>query len=167
MENLYTKGHMRTASGIYINILDPKPEDFLIDDIAHALAQIPRFGGHMPEWYSVADHCVRCAVSAEPKGYSVYEALMHDASEAYLGDCISPLKKALPDYQKIEYRFMEVLASKFGFTWPTPPEIKELDVMALEYEWSILIGEIFPPKKSIEQGRRMFLNIYNAFKPTF
>ena len=167
MENLYTKGHMRTSSGIYINILDPKPEDFLIDDIAHALSQIPRFGGHMPEWYSVADHCVKCAVMAEAKGYDVFEALMHDASEAYLCDVVSPLKKVLPDYEKVEDNFMKAIASKFGFTYPLSPQIKEIDRLVLEYEWKIMVGEIFPPKKSIEQGRRMFLNIYNGFKPTF
>lgn len=84
MENLYTPGCLRTYSGVYIKVSDPKVEDFNIEDIAHALSQIPRFGGHMPEFYSVADHCVKCAIMAEAKGYNVFEALMHDMQAKHI-----------------------------------------------------------------------------------
>jgi 5'-deoxynucleotidase YfbR-like HD superfamily hydrolase len=38
---------------------------------------------------------------------------MHDASEAYMCDVPTPLKKLLPEYQKIESRLMQVIKSKF------------------------------------------------------
>lgn len=166
MENLYTPGCMRTYSGVYINILDPKQTDFLIEDIAHALSMTPRFAGHMPIWYSVADHCNRCAVLAEAYGANVFEALMHDASEAYLGDMVSPVKKVLPGYVELESRFMTLIASRFGFKWPLSAKTKEIDRLSLEAEWKIMIGEFYPIQQyNPKQAKSMFLNLYHAYKP--
>jgi hypothetical protein len=41
--------------------------------------------------------------------------LLHDASEAYLGDVSTPLKRLIgPVYAELESRFMRAIASKFG-----------------------------------------------------
>lgn len=53
--------------------------------------------------------------------------LLHDASEAYLGDVSKPLKELLPDYREIEDRFQRVIAEKFNIPYPFPKEIKEWD----------------------------------------
>ena len=44
--------------------------------------------------------------------------LLHDASEAYIGDMPSPFKKLMPDYKKLEDNLMKVIAQKFGFEYP-------------------------------------------------
>jgi hypothetical protein len=123
MENLYTPHCIRTFTGIYINVFEPTPDMIDINDIAHALARISRFGGHLPidELYSVAQHSVYCShlVSKERK----LEALLHDGAEAYIGDLGSPIKKRLPDYKMLEDGLMKVIAKKFGFQYPISEEV--------------------------------------------
>ena len=54
MENLHTADCIRTFTGLYMNVFEPTPEMICIEDIAHGLSNMPRFGGHLPEFYSVA-----------------------------------------------------------------------------------------------------------------
>ncbi len=74
-ENLYTPDCIRTFSGQYVNVFAPDPDTILIEDIAHALSQQCRFGGHLPEFYSVAQHCVICALAVPPE--HALSALLH------------------------------------------------------------------------------------------
>lgn len=166
-ENLYTKNHIRTVSGQYVNLLDPDPKTLLIDDIAHSLACTPRFGGHLPELYSVAQHSVLGSLIIKPS--LAYDFLMHDISEAYLGDVPKPLKDNLPEYEKIEHNMMVVLSKKFFFQYPLVDEVKSIDRYMLEKEWSVLMlgnhldGPIHitaPPN-----SKKSFLNrFYELFK---
>ena len=132
-ENLYTPDCIRTFSGQYVNVFDPDPDTILIEDIAHALSHQCRFGGHLPMYYSVAQHSVLCAVSA-PSEHAL-AALLHDASEAYMLDIPSPIKNRLPEYKKLEDNLMQVIAKKFGFQYPLHEEVKKADKMLLEWEW--------------------------------
>jgi hypothetical protein len=84
-----------------------------------------RWNGHCHRPYSVAEHCVLLASRAPD--HLKLTALMHDASEAYLGDVPSPLKVQWPGYRDLEHRWMTVIAGIYGFEWPMPPEIKALD----------------------------------------
>jgi len=88
------KGWMETFTGKRVNPLELRPEDVDIVDIAHALSQICRYGGHCHKFYSVAEHCIRVAVKAPDE--LKLAALLHDAEEAYLGDVIRPLKYCFP-----------------------------------------------------------------------
>ncbi len=136
-ENLYTPDCIRTVSGIYVNVFDPKPEMFVIEDIAHSLSHQCRFGGHPVEFYSVAQHSVMCAMFIGEENRLA--ALLHDASEAYLLDIPSPIKVRLPEYKAIEDNLMRVIAQKFGFAYPLNPEVKMVDKQMLEWEWKHLI----------------------------
>lgn len=86
-----------TRSGRKVFPLDFRIEMFDIKDVAHALSNICRFVGHTPRFYSVAEHC--CLVSDEvwrrTQDYEqTLQGLLHDASEAYLGDLSNPLKSS-------------------------------------------------------------------------
>lgn len=137
MENLYTPGKIRTFTGKYINVLEPSAEDIDIIDIAHALSRMPRFGGHTEQFYSVAQHCIMCSCHALEE-YKL-EALLHDASEAYLMDLPSPVKKQIGEYFNIENKMMEVISKKFGFNWPLSKHVKDIDRRSLEYEWNTVV----------------------------
>lgn len=137
VENLYTKDCIRTVSGIYINVFEPTEDMICIEDIAHALSMQPRFGGHLPSFYSVAQHSASCCALAE-KEYRL-AALLHDASEAYLLDVPRPIKRRLANYMEIEHNLMQVIATKFGFEWPLPEAVKAIDEQMLQLEWDCLM----------------------------
>jgi hypothetical protein len=107
---------------------NPTADMIDILDIAHALSHQCRFGGHCSHFYSVAEHCVRVARAAEPLGRRVQlQALLHDATEAYVIDVPRPVKPFLPGYYELEARVAAVIAEKFGLDTLTPPEVMALD----------------------------------------
>lgn len=138
-ENLFTPNCIRTYTGIYMNVFEPISEMICIEDIAHALSMQPRFGGHLPEFYSVAQHC--CMTSKRVSESLQLEALLHDASEAYLLDVPSPIKKKLTNYYEIEENLMKMIFEKFGLVYPLHEYVKEADEFMLQWEWeNIMLG---------------------------
>lgn len=116
---------MQTYSGKQFFALDPLPEDIEIIDIASGLSKATRYGGQCLRFYSVAEHCCHiCDAAPEAKKL---EALMHDASEAYLADIPRPIKGSLSNYAEIEHGLMTVIAEKYGFAWPVSKAVKSLD----------------------------------------
>lgn len=121
-----------TASGRRLDYLDPRPDQISIDDIAVALSRAPRFCGHTRQPYSVARHSIN-AVEVLQAEHRLDDcrllrgALLHDASEAYMGDLPTPLKALCPRYRAIEDRLMRAIAARFGFDWPLHPLIKRVD----------------------------------------
>jgi len=162
MENLYTPNSIRTVSGKYVNIIDPDPETISIGDIAHALSQLLRFGGHLPEMYSVAQHSVACCALAS-KEFKL-EALLHDASEAYLLDLPKPIKNNLPDYMKLEKNLQKVICSKYSLPYPISQEVKDIDKKMLEFEWNTLMlgnESYLIDSQNPYQSKKTFLTMYN------
>lgn len=137
IENLYTLNCIRTFTGIYMNVFEPTLEMICIEDIAHALSNQCRFGGHLPEFYSVAQHCI--LMSSRIRTSYKLAALLHDASEAYLLDIPTPVKKGLSNYKEFEDRFMFLISAKFGFDYPLSEIVKNMDNGMLEWEWSSLM----------------------------
>jgi 5'-nucleotidase len=131
--------YLQTVSGRFVNPLDPDPEQLDIQDIARALANTCRFGGHCRSFYSVAQHSVIVSELVEQGGgdvEDVFAALMHDASEAYLGDMPHPLKhrSALGEAFKVaEKRLEQVINARFRIK-PGVPEIKRADRALLATE---------------------------------
>lgn len=142
----YSKNVILTFSGIFMDPLNPDPEDIDIMDIAHALSMICRAGGHFPEVHSVAQHCLECSAEAEARGYSpivqLY-ALIHDAAEAYLGDFVHPVKARMPEYKDVEEHLLNVIYRKYTGRIPTEEEqkrIKEIDTNMLWFEFLHYMG---------------------------
>ncbi len=165
---------MQTYSGVEFYPLDPRAEEVNIEDIANALSKACRYAGHCLRFYSVAEHCVHVADKA-PFALKL-TALMHDASEAYLVDMPRPIKPFIGGYAEIEDRLMKVIAAKFGFLWPVPPEIKKLDngILNDEREQNM----VSPPRDwqvpdpaigaklqfwNPEQARHEFMDAFNAY----
>jgi len=137
MPLLYPITCIRTYTGKIFDVLNPDPDLICIEDIAHALSNLCRFGGHTRRFYSVAQHSFLCATHApEPLKLT---ALLHDASEAYLVDVPSPIKQFLPVYQEMEDRLMQIIAKKFGFEYPLAKRVVEIDKMMLKREWKQLM----------------------------
>ncbi len=101
-----------THSGKRVYLEDPQPQDYCIEDIAHALSNTCRFTGHTPHHYSVAQHSILVS-RVVPDGFKL-AALLHDASEAYLGDISRPLKNLLLMYKTIERAMQRQIYNKFG-----------------------------------------------------
>ena len=153
---------IQTYTGRQVWPLDPKPEDFDILDIAHALSNICRYAGHVKKFYSVAQHCVLVARYVELKHPKLaMTGLLHDASEAYIADIARPIKHALKDYLKVELRLEQVLAKRFGLTFPYPPIIKEGDNTVLNTERRDLLSK--PPRPHNMFGCGMLNTIITAW----
>lgn len=152
-------GHwMRTIGGHKFYPEDPRPEDFRIEEIAHALSMICRFGGHTPVFYSVAEHSVRVCdaiwdhravlpvAEIESKGATLFdvvlEGLVHDGAESLLGDVVSPLKRApgMQGYRGIERDAEAAMRVAFRLS-PKPSSIvKHFDLVLLATEKRDLLG---------------------------
>lgn len=136
-------GVIQTFLGGKVDVLNPDPDTLLLEDIAHALSNQCRFGGHAPVFYSVAQHSVLCAIKCQAlygDRLLTRTALFHDAAEAYLQDVVRPIKQRLPEYYKIEGRLERVLADKFDFLSPLPKEIKDIDSSMLCTEGAQFFG---------------------------
>ena len=110
---------MQTFTGKQFFPLDPRAEEICIEDIAHALSLLCRYGGHCRTFYSVAEHSL--LVESAMKGDDVrmrLGALMHDAAEAYLVDVPRPIKRNLPLYSQIEMQVDVAISEKFDLYWP-------------------------------------------------
>lgn len=67
-----------------------------------------RFGGHLDNFMSVAQHSVRVSdLMKTPK--QRMRGLLHDASETYAGDCVAPLKRMLRGYRRLEPKLLRAI----------------------------------------------------------
>lgn len=135
-------------SGVAFWPLDPRADEVRLEDIAHSLSLLCRFGGHCSTFYSVAEHSVHVARLCSPE--AALWGLLHDASEAYVVDLPKPLKRMLPDYSVIEDGVMLAIADHFGLNPVMPEEVKRWDAAMLRCEADHLLGD--PPMPWHEAG---------------
>lgn len=134
-------GKFTTYSGVEFMPEMLQINDINIQDIAHALARICRFNGHIKGYYSVAQHCIWVSDSLKKLGASAQTqmcGLLHDASEAYLGDIPTPIKKVLSDYVLLETQYQNTIFKHFNLSnnWEKMHLIiKEIDGDILKKEW--------------------------------
>ncbi|WP_168404838.1 HD family hydrolase [Erwinia amylovora] len=124
--------YIQTLSGKKFDYLHATIDDIEIEDIATALSNICRFSGHLPEFYSVAQHSVLCSRLVPPE--FAFEALMHDAAEAYCQGIPAPLKALLPDYRRIEASVDELIRIKFSLPTTQSAVVKYADLTMLATE---------------------------------
>lgn len=169
-----------TASGEYVNILEPWSFTPRIEDIAHALSNLCRFTGHTRVLYSVAQHS--WLVSEILPDHLKLHGLLHDASEAYLGDVSRVLKHSplLYGYRIAERNVQTRINAAFGLPGKEPAEVKAADLRLLTTErrdllppgpdWKLLRG-VEPLEQRIEPwtpqlASLMFIARFNKLTET-
>ena len=122
------------ASGQRFEFDQPEPEMIDPHDIAHHLAMIPRFTGATRWHYSVAQHSFLVSLRV-PKEHAL-QALLHDASEAYLNDIAMPLKhhRIMKEYRALETRVQRMIYLKFGVEPVMHRTVKQADLVMLATE---------------------------------
>lgn len=144
---------MQSFTGKKVTPLDLGPEQVCIEDIAHALSLICRFGGHCKFHYSVAQHSLLVARHL-PEPIRIH-GLLHDAAEAYLGDIIRPLKwemgigdgRGMIPFDVVEASALRSIYGAIGVPWPGKDiwaEVKAADNRAVMTEGRDIMGH--PPE---------------------
>ena len=128
-----------TYSGRHLDFRNPDPAEIAIGDIAVALSRACRFSGQCRLFYSVAQHSV--LVSLIVPAEHALEALLHDATEAWLGDVSTPLKALLPEYVRIEKKLDRVVRRKFGLPEEMSGPVHRADRVLLATEKRDLMPE--------------------------
>lgn len=110
---------IKLVSGNYICLRNPDPELIFMEDISSGISNICRYSGQLDvsRWYSVAEHLLNCWDVARELGYdkeTQKHVLMHDASEAYLGDMSKPLKLMMPMFKWFENKIEAAIEKRFG-----------------------------------------------------
>lgn len=142
----YPNNCIMTYSRVVMDPLNARPEQILIEDIAHSLSQMTRANGHYKQFYSVAQHCVNCALEARSRGHSQrlqLVCLLHDAAEAYIADIPRPVKHRLTGFAEIEDNILGVILRRFGLADLTDDEweaVKSVDDALLHAEFEALMG---------------------------
>jgi uncharacterized protein len=167
---------IRLLSGHLFDYNAPGDCPVEIEDIANALSNICRFAGHLPRFYSVAQHAYNVSLLVPPD--LALTGLMHDTAEAFTNDLPTPLKYAVPIFKELEDKIEAAMAARFGFQFPLPWAVKLADLQMLglekthikgdDSEWSVLAGieyrHLSPAVRldrwSPEKARSMFLDRY-------
>lgn len=144
---------MTTFTGRQFWPMDPRSDEVDILDIAHSLSLVCRFGGHCLYHYSVAQHSILTALVVDKtdsdcpyidgtefvslsKNKLALSALLHDASEAYIGDLIRPVKRSLPSpgIAEIESRLTAAIFQRFNIPYPALGVVGWADEVMLREE---------------------------------
>jgi hypothetical protein len=125
---------IQTFTGKRFTPTNPNPESIVILDIAHALSMQCRFSGHVKKFYSVAQHSVLVSYLCNQED-SLW-GLLHDATEAYLVDVPSPLKRSgkFDAYLEFEKNMQTAICKRFGLEDKEPPSVKKADSLLLATE---------------------------------
>jgi len=153
-------GEIRTYSGLHIDPFKPNLESISIIDIAHALSNSCRYGGHCPRFYSVAEHSCFVADLAELEDRGIAylrAALLHDAEEAYLTDIPTPIKRQMPEYAARGDALREAIFDRFNIGYSAYAAIKPYDRDAYELERKFLWTKEYIPLTP-EVAKQQFLN---------
>lgn len=137
-----------TSSGLQVPLLDPRPHDINLRDLAHHTATINRFSGAPPIPFSVAQHQVFVASMLETITPRLgFFGLNHDSHEFVLGDQTTPVDIATfgPKHEgkpsireKLKARMDLAIFAHFRIDPPNESERRAIDLhdrIAFATEW--------------------------------
>lgn len=145
-----------TYTGRIFNYDNITKEDIHIPDILHSLPRINRFIGHSSRPYSVGEHTFLGLIMAEKLQLTPIQRLhwfKHDFTEAYVGDCPTPLKKLIPKFKEIEKEVESAIEKYLGL----PPMTEEEKLLVKRIDNTMLVLEM----------RDLTLHDYNAYVNKF
>lgn len=131
---------IETFTGEFVNVKKPDPATIKLEDIAHALANTGRYGGHSKRFYSVAEHAVFVSIWLARRGWErevQNGGLHHDDHEAYFTDVPRPIKPLLTGYEDLTDGMDEAIAVALSLPSLSTDEweaIKDADTKALWIE---------------------------------
>lgn len=153
---------IQTYTGKHFYILEPRAEDFCVEDIAHSLSNLCRFTGHGERFYSVGEHSIRCAKLARKAGFSTLQQLYclgHDASESVMNDLARPVKQNVPQYKELEDVVMDVMWEVMNLPKPSDEDYKVVKLL----DNTLLIHELqqLMKRSTVDYANIEHLNIYD------
>ena len=153
---MHTNATIGLYSGGTFDILNPRPEDVRIEDIAHALSNQCRFTGHTRSFYSVAQHSVLASLHVGPSSDSLW-SLLHDSSEAYTGDLNRPMKHSpeMSRFRTAEKAIMAAICAYFGLDPKEPASVKAIDRRLVVTE----ARDLLPGGPTSERGWDIFNDV--------
>lgn len=124
----------------------PKPEDVKLVDIAQSLTRKDRYNGYGKIFWSVASHSLLVSEIVQTlydDTELALDGLLHDAEEAYIGDVIAPVKRALyPYYHELVAPVRAAVRQAFAMESPTLPEqVRRCDEVASYIETCFLFDQ--------------------------
>lgn len=124
-----------TFTGRSVDLLNMDERTISSADIGHALALLNRFVGHSREPISIAQHSVYVSLLVDGTGCEL-QGLLHDASEAYLGDVSKWLKHTptMAPYRAIEQAVQSMIYRKYGCPEEDSQAVKDADWLMVRYE---------------------------------
>lgn len=161
-------GTIRTLTGKKFDFSRPSPEMIDILDIAAGLSNKGHFSGLTPLMFPIAQHCIMvcdefCLANPDATDAMKLMALLHDASEAYTGDIVKPLKMYLPNFVSLENSIMQAIAVRYRLPIHLMHVIKPFDLMVqnIEYDGFFRGAEI--EYMNPEDARAVFLSRFNEY----
>lgn len=164
---------MNTYTGLALDPLSLRAEEVRPEDVAHALSMLCRGCGHIRSFYSVGQHCINCAREAEARGWSrriQLACLVHDASEAYVSDLITPVKRRVAGYKEVEDGIERAIFARFGLGDLTDDErrrVKQIDTAMFTNEFAALMrgwdGEAEPLASTPDLAERPHAEVEAAW----
>jgi 5'-deoxynucleotidase YfbR-like HD superfamily hydrolase len=134
-------------TGKFVDVLDIESTHFDIHDFAHALSQLNRYTGNTLFPYSVGEHSVKGSKLTPVKARGLSRAfLIHDCSEVICNDLPNPVKRQLPEYEKMEERIQRHIFDCFGEPWENMEALHEYDRRMCRDE----MEQIFPEPRIID-----------------
>lgn len=136
--------HIRTHTGKELNLFELKPEDVDIYDIAHSLSYINRFNGHTLFPINVAAHSICVALLCDGAPCS-RQGLLHDATEAYIGDVTKWLKhtREMEAFRDLEAKIWLTICERFNINPILDIRVERADKLLVYAEGIMGFGEDF------------------------
>jgi 5'-deoxynucleotidase YfbR-like HD superfamily hydrolase len=122
----------KMLSGRKLDLLNPSAMDIEIEDIAHGLSRVAKWGGQTAgdHAFSVAQHSLlveQIARTLQPSSDASWflAALLFNAADYAVGDMVTPLKEALGEYSTFESKLMQAIHVRFGLPAVVSPLLKK------------------------------------------
>ncbi|MCW2240729.1 hypothetical protein [Azospirillum canadense] len=153
-----------TVTGRRIARPVPAPDQWHIEDFAHGLATLNRYGGQTIVPWSVAQHSLLCLqalrlLHADATPTLQRAVLLHDAGETAIGEIPAPVKRVCSDLCRLDEAIDQSLSEAFDLPWRCPPVIKEIDLLVRGTEGPVLFPKSDPAAWAARYGAPLPLSV--------